>query len=118
MKKQYESLRDRSHYRNGDMISLMGGCDGCSPSVINGILCHERGCPDAWRDALFACMDCGSDFYRDTLGRVLCGDCIRNEEQCRHICIVCHESFSPSGDSDTCFDCQWEDWEDRYDEES
>lgn len=43
----------RSEYRNGDPISLeFTGCNGCSPSAINGVLCHEHGCPDAWRDDL------------------------------------------------------------------
>jgi len=41
----------RKNYNNGDEISLkQNGCDGCSPSMINGVLCHETGCPDAWRD--------------------------------------------------------------------
>lgn len=42
----------RSTYRNGDSIGLAwNGCDGCSPSMIQGVFCHETGCPDAWRDA-------------------------------------------------------------------
>ena len=41
----------RKNYRNGDEVSLqMNGCDGCAIININGVLCHERGCPDAWRD--------------------------------------------------------------------
>ena len=43
----------REYYHNGDPIDLKhNGCDGCSPSTINGVLVHERGCPDAWRDAV------------------------------------------------------------------
>ncbi len=42
----------RTTYRNGDPIDLKhNGCDGCDPCMINGIFCHETGCPDAWRDA-------------------------------------------------------------------
>lgn len=42
----------RSTYRNGDPIGLIHcGCDSCNPSMINGALCHEHGCPDAWRDS-------------------------------------------------------------------
>ena len=42
----------RTTYRNGDEIGLRyNGCDGCSPATVNGVLCHETGCPDAWRDA-------------------------------------------------------------------
>jgi hypothetical protein len=41
----------REYYNNGDAIALTNtGCDGCTPSVINGVLCHEAGCPEAWRD--------------------------------------------------------------------
>lgn len=42
----------RTHYRNGDEIHLSCGCNSCSPCRINGVLCHETGCPDAWRDDL------------------------------------------------------------------
>lgn len=41
----------RETYNNGDEISLKhNGCDGCSPCTIQGVFCHETGCPDAWRD--------------------------------------------------------------------
>jgi len=41
----------RETYRNGDPIQLKyNGCDGCSPVTVNQTLCHESGCPDAWRD--------------------------------------------------------------------
>ena len=43
----------RTHYRNGDEIHLKGcGCDGCQPLMIQGILCHETGCPFEWKDDL------------------------------------------------------------------
>jgi len=54
----------RTHYRNGDEIYLQrSGCDGCSPSTINGVFCHETDCPDAWRDELRECKWCGKEFY-------------------------------------------------------
>lgn len=41
----------RTHYRNGEEIGLKHtGCDGCTPLMINGVLCHETGCPYAWKD--------------------------------------------------------------------
>jgi len=41
----------RTEYLNGDPIDLIyNGCNGCSPTTVNGVLCHESGCPDAWRD--------------------------------------------------------------------
>jgi len=52
----------RTHYRNGDEITLKTGCDGCSPSMVNGILCHEHGCPEKWRDTEYECYWCGTDY--------------------------------------------------------
>lgn len=65
----------RTHYRNGDEISLHCGCDGCSPSMINGVLCHETGCPEAWRDIPKACFVCGCDFLREGRFDTICPDC-------------------------------------------
>lgn len=54
----------RTHYKNGDDIALThNGCDGCTPVMINGVLVHERGCPDAWRDEERECRWCGEMFY-------------------------------------------------------
>lgn len=53
----------REHYRNGQEIDLVAnGCDGCNPAVINGLFCHEQGCPDEWRDRKLTCKDCGTSF--------------------------------------------------------
>jgi hypothetical protein len=65
----------RKQYKNGDMITL-NGCNGCSPSVVNGILCHEQGCPDRWRDTSKKCTDCGNDFYPDSRNQVMCTICL------------------------------------------
>ena len=75
----------RTHYRNGDPITLLCGCDGCRPSRINGVLCHETACPDAWRDYAVECFECGRSIYPETreeslAGRhFVCADC-RNED--------------------------------------
>ncbi len=37
-------------------------CTSCELSSINGVVCHERGCPDAWRDSTRSCKECGSLF--------------------------------------------------------
>jgi hypothetical protein len=55
--------RPRYRYRNGDPIHLRTGCNSCSPSRINGVLCHESGCPDAWRDRPLTCISCGATYY-------------------------------------------------------
>jgi len=59
--------RPRTKYRNGDSIDLLCGCNSCNPSRINGVLCHEAGCPDAWRDQQRECPDCGRKFYRKVM---------------------------------------------------
>ena len=56
-------IYERKAYRNGDPIELSCGCNGCSPSMINGVLCHEQGCPDAWRDK--AVEECDKGNYDD-----------------------------------------------------
>jgi hypothetical protein len=66
----------REEYKNGDEIQLKeNGCDGCSPSVVNGVFCHEQGCPDAWRDSTKACDECGCDFYRTERYDSICDGC-------------------------------------------
>jgi len=69
----------RLHYRNGDAIDLTTiGCDGCNPSMINGILCHERGCPEQWRDNKRECVWCGSSFYPESRDAKFCDiDCYK-----------------------------------------
>lgn len=67
--KQKESKRVRMEERkkkeadefNSHVVSLMGedeatditasGCDQCSASMINGVFCHETGCPNARKQA-------------------------------------------------------------------
>ncbi len=65
----------RTHYNNGDEISLQHcGCDRCSPSMVNGHLHHEAGCPEAWRDYERECEECGSSFYPATKAHVFCSE--------------------------------------------
>ena len=72
-------MAKREHYRNGDAVSLVSnGCDGCAPSRINGVLCHESGCPDAWRDYTKACFYCGCEFLRSDRHQTICEDCQSN----------------------------------------
>ena len=61
-------MRDRPH------ITETRQCRSCSAAMINGVLCHEHGCPDAWRDQLTPCAECGSLFYPSTDGPSLCSD--------------------------------------------
>lgn len=66
----------RTHYRNGEEITLSCGCDSCNPARINGTLCHEQGCPDAWRDYLVECCECGMEFYPEERGQRHCSGCM------------------------------------------
>lgn len=73
-------MAKRETYRNGDEITLTAcGCDGCQPSMINGKLCHELGCPDSWRDYTAECRECGCDFYRSERYSSICPDCLMDE---------------------------------------
>ena len=45
---------------------LKASCDACAVAFINGVLCHERGCPEVWRDEVRTCKWCGSDFIPAT----------------------------------------------------
>ena len=33
-------------------------CDSCEVLNINGVNCHEHGCPDAWKDYKTECYEC------------------------------------------------------------
>ena len=66
----------RTHYHNGDPIHLDCGCNGCTPVRVNGLLCHELGCPDSWRDHEEECRECGSDFVKSDRHQTLCDDCL------------------------------------------
>jgi len=37
-------------------------CPSCQLVRINGVVCHETGCPDAWRDYKRECKWCGQEF--------------------------------------------------------
>jgi hypothetical protein len=37
-------------------------CDSCEVLVINNVICHETGCPDAWKDESRVCKWCGRRF--------------------------------------------------------
>jgi len=37
-------------------------CDSCEILVINNVICHETGCPNAWKDETRVCKWCGRSF--------------------------------------------------------
>jgi hypothetical protein len=56
-------------------------CRSCEMVSINGVACHEIGCPDAWKDHLVACFDCGCDFVPESRHARICPDCANPSEQ-------------------------------------
>ncbi len=51
-------------------------CQSCDAVHINGILCHEHNCPDAWRDTVRSCKWCGREFIPEAPWRECCsGSC-------------------------------------------
>ena len=71
----------RTQYNNGDDITLTAnGCDGCNPAMINGVLCHEHYCPDAWRDYGRTCKWCGAQFQPEDQDQYFCDD------SCAEVC--------------------------------
>lgn len=55
-------------------------CNSCQSVCINGIPCHETGCPDAWRDKAIPCFECGLDFYPEERYQKVCPDCLADIE--------------------------------------
>lgn len=53
-------------------------CDSCEVLNINGMNCHELGCPETWKDTVERCKWCGVDFKPKRLAQRFCsGDCAR-----------------------------------------
>lgn len=49
-------------------------CINCEALMINGVLCHETGCPDAWRDYPRECDFCGGEFVPESRWQNCCSD--------------------------------------------
>jgi hypothetical protein len=49
-------------------------CWSCEVTYINGIRCHEHGCPEAWRDEQRECRECGTGFIPETSDQSFCSD--------------------------------------------
>ena len=37
-------------------------CDSCDSATINGVYCHETGCPEAYKAEVRECKECGQQF--------------------------------------------------------
>ncbi len=49
-------------------------CPSCEALMINGVFCHETGCPDAWKDYRRDCRECGISFKPETRNQVFCDE--------------------------------------------
>ena len=52
----------------------MARCQSCEILYINGVRCHETGCPDAWRDTPRECFVCGTPFIPEIREEIYCSD--------------------------------------------
>ena len=50
-------------------------CNSCEALMINGVYCHETGCPDAWKSYTRECFECGFDFSPEERYQRVCQDC-------------------------------------------
>lgn len=60
------------------MRTSTGQCDSCQMVRINGLVCHETGCPQAWRDERRQCRECGTRFVPEE----------RAQRECSHACAI------------------------------
>lgn len=59
------------------MIRDDGSCDSCEALMINGVYCHEHGCPGAWRSERRKCVWCGAEFRPEEPHQHYCSkDCV------------------------------------------
>ena len=55
-------------------------CEQCEALMINGVYCHEEGCPIAWKDYKRECQWCGQKFIPDDKAQQYCSfDCMRDD---------------------------------------
>jgi len=57
-------------------------CDQCEALMINGVYCHEHGCPDAWKTQKRECDWCGTEFIPEDKDQIYCSPS----------CIACYYS--------------------------
>ena len=55
-------------------------CNQCEMISIQGVPCHETGCPEAWR-RIKGCKDCGCDFEAESRWQKYCSpECFNASE--------------------------------------
>ena len=99
-RRELDGLFSDTDFRGFDRSDLaqIRGCDQCNPSMINGVFCHESGCPDRWLDAdgkpfPVECHECGSAFSPEDSEQEFCGE-------------SCAAIYNGWYDNDTCEFCE------------
>jgi hypothetical protein len=49
-------------------------CNSCEVMYINGIRCHEHGCPEAYKEELRECKWCGCEFEPEDRYQKFCSE--------------------------------------------
>jgi len=49
-------------------------CKSCEALTVNGVYCHESGCPDAWQGIKKSCVYCGFLFEPESAVQKYCGE--------------------------------------------
>ena len=52
----------------------MQACNQCEILYIQGIRCHETGCPDSWKDVKRECNWCGQEFIPEDKNYMSCSE--------------------------------------------
>ena len=52
---------------------MMLRCNSCEALMINGVFCHETGCPESWR-GVRECPWCGREFTPESREQMFCDD--------------------------------------------
>jgi len=88
-----------------DSSTGTGRCEQCEIMMINGIRCHEIGCPLAWRDEIRECPWCGTEFRPED----------REQRYCSGSCGYAYNGQPDPDDYRACIECDCsvfvDDWE-------
>lgn len=63
-------------------------CDSCQLLRINGVVCHEPGCTEAWQDEVRECKECGGEFKPEQRNQIFCDTHCANS--CYAVPCDCH----------------------------
>ena len=58
-----------------ERATIEHSCSSCQLLRINGVVCHEIGCPEAWRDDTRTCPECGGVFAPEYRDDKFCSEC-------------------------------------------